>query len=59
MQPSRKTARLAPITIRHLIHHTSGIQDYLTLWTIAGAREPLDAKLTQELRQIIERVEQE
>lgn len=27
------------ITIRHLIHHTSGIRDYLTLWSIAGERE--------------------
>ena len=26
----------APITIRHLIHHTSGIRDYLTLWSLAG-----------------------
>lgn len=29
----------APVTIRHLIHHTSGIRDYLTLWEIAGVRE--------------------
>lgn len=27
------------ITIRHLIHHTSGIRDYLTLAEIAGLRE--------------------
>jgi len=27
------------ITLRHLIHHTSGIRDYLTLWEIAGDRE--------------------
>jgi CubicO group peptidase (beta-lactamase class C family) len=26
------------ITIRHLIHHTSGIRDYLTLMRLAGAR---------------------
>lgn len=24
------------ITIRHLIHHTSGLRDYLTLWGLAG-----------------------
>jgi CubicO group peptidase (beta-lactamase class C family) len=24
------------ITIRHLIHHTSGLRDYLTLWSLAG-----------------------
>lgn len=29
----------APITIRHLIHHTSGIRDYLTLMAIAGMRD--------------------
>jgi len=27
-----------PITIRHLLHHTSGIRDYLTLMDLAGAR---------------------
>ncbi len=29
----------APITIRHLLHHTSGLRDYLTLMTLAGQRE--------------------
>jgi CubicO group peptidase (beta-lactamase class C family) len=24
------------ITIRHLLHHTSGVRDYLTLWALAG-----------------------
>jgi CubicO group peptidase (beta-lactamase class C family) len=24
------------ITVRHLIHHTSGLRDYLTLWGLAG-----------------------
>ncbi len=28
-----------PVTIRHLIHHTSGIRDYLTLMTLAGMRD--------------------
>lgn len=27
-----------PLTIRHLIHHTSGIRDYLTLMELAGLR---------------------
>jgi CubicO group peptidase (beta-lactamase class C family) len=27
-----------PITIRNLIHHTSGVRDYLTLWPLAGIR---------------------
>ncbi|MFQ5926283.1 MAG: serine hydrolase domain-containing protein [Terriglobia bacterium] len=26
----------SPITIRHLIHHTSGLRDYLTLMSLAG-----------------------
>ena len=25
-----------PLTIRHFIHHTSGVRDFLTLWTLAG-----------------------
>src|SRR5215813_2250656 len=25
-----------PITIRHLLHHTSGLRDYLTLFSLAG-----------------------
>jgi CubicO group peptidase (beta-lactamase class C family) len=25
-----------PVTVRHLIHHTSGIRDYLNLWSLAG-----------------------
>ena len=29
----------APITINHLLHHTSGLRDYLTLMDLAGARE--------------------
>lgn len=28
-----------PMTIRHLLHHTSGIRDYLTLMSLAGARD--------------------
>lgn len=29
----------SPITIRHLIHHTSGIRDYLELMELAGMRD--------------------
>jgi CubicO group peptidase (beta-lactamase class C family) len=29
----------APITIRHLIHHTSGLRDYLTLMALRGERD--------------------
>ncbi len=28
-----------PVLIRHLLHHTSGIRDYLSLWDLSGARE--------------------
>jgi CubicO group peptidase (beta-lactamase class C family) len=34
-----------PITIRHLIHHTSGLRDQWTLWAMAGGR--LDDVITQ------------
>jgi CubicO group peptidase (beta-lactamase class C family) len=26
----------SPLTIRHFIHHTSGVRDFLTLWRLAG-----------------------
>jgi len=29
-------AYLQPVTLRHLIHHTSGLRDYLNLWELAG-----------------------
>jgi CubicO group peptidase (beta-lactamase class C family) len=28
-----------PITIRHLVHHTSGVRDYGTLWGLAGIED--------------------
>jgi len=28
-----------PVTIRQLVHHTSGVRDYLTLFSLAGARD--------------------
>jgi CubicO group peptidase (beta-lactamase class C family) len=38
----------APITVRHLIHHTSGLRDYLVLMTLAGKRD-LDYYTDQEV----------
>ena len=34
-----------PITVRHLVHHTSGLRDYLSLSPMSGA--PEDAPLTE------------
>ena len=43
-----------PITVDHLIHHTSGIRDYLTLWDMSGrtfAAMPLDEAIDLIARQ--------
>lgn len=43
-----------PITIRHLVHHTSGLRDQWTLWAMAGGR--LDDVITQnDLLNLIQR----
>lgn len=42
------------ITIRHLLHHTSGIRDYLTLWAIAG-EEFADIHEPEEALELITR----
>jgi CubicO group peptidase (beta-lactamase class C family) len=33
LQPMPRT-----VTLRHLLHHTSGLRDYLTLWSLAGMK---------------------
>ncbi|MBN1291454.1 MAG: beta-lactamase family protein [Candidatus Latescibacteria bacterium] len=43
-----------PITIRHLIYHTSGLRDYLELWTYAG-RNYMDSMLENEVLALISR----
>lgn len=43
-----------PITIRHLIHHTSGIRDYLTLMDLAGMR-PDDFYTDEEVLDLLAR----
>ena len=44
-----------PVTIRELIHHTSGVRDYLTLWALSGRSYlddiPADAVLRLICRQ--------
>jgi CubicO group peptidase (beta-lactamase class C family) len=41
----------APITVNHLVHHTSGVRDYLELMGMAGRKmdEPFDNKEAVEL----------
>ena len=44
----------APLTIRHFIHHTSGVRDYLTLMYLAG-RNYLDHIEDDEVYELIKR----
>ncbi|HEY0668015.1 MAG TPA: serine hydrolase domain-containing protein [Sphingobacteriaceae bacterium] len=44
----------APLTIRHFIHHTSGVRDNLTLWSLAG-NNVLDHIDKEEMYQLIRR----
>lgn len=44
-----------PITIRNLIHHTSGIRDYTTLLSLAGYVSYLDHPTVEETLEIIAR----
>ncbi len=46
-----------PITIRHLIHHTSGLRDYLELWRIKG-RDYLDSMPVAEVLDLVSRQEE-
>jgi CubicO group peptidase (beta-lactamase class C family) len=39
-------AYMQPITVRHLLEHTSGIRDYIGLWTLSAP--PEDAALTDQ-----------
>ncbi len=45
-----------PITLRHLVHHTSGLRDYLTLMSLSGRREQ-DWYSTEEALEVIFRQE--
>ncbi len=46
----------APLTIRHFIHHTSGVRDYLTLMSLKG-RSYLDHIEEEEVYRLIKRQE--
>ena len=46
-----------PITIRHLIHHTSGLRDYLTLMALRGERDD-DFYVDEEVVDLIARQKQ-
>ena len=43
-----------PTTVRHLIHHTSGIRDYLNLWGLAGIRSE-DVHADEEILSLLAR----
>lgn len=43
-----------PITIRHLLHHTSGLRDYLTLWSLSG-RNFADSMTEEEILDLLSR----
>lgn len=42
-----------PITLRHLIHHTSGLRDYNALLSLAGFRPDADCPTVEEALEII------
>ena len=42
-----------PITIRHLLHHTSGLRDYNALLSLAGFRPDSDCPTVEEALEII------
>jgi CubicO group peptidase (beta-lactamase class C family) len=44
----------SPLTIRHFIHHTSGVRDYLTLMDLKG-RSYLDHITVDEVYELIKR----
>ncbi|HSA96030.1 MAG TPA: serine hydrolase, partial [Acidobacteriota bacterium] len=44
-----------PITVDHLLHHTSGLRDYCDLLDLAGFREDADSPTVGEALEIIRR----
>ncbi len=43
-----------PITLRQLLHHTSGLRDYLALWQLSG-RDILDSMAPKEVLSLLSR----
>jgi CubicO group peptidase (beta-lactamase class C family) len=44
-----------PVTVRHLLHHTSGLRDYNALLSLAGFRPESDCPTVEEAAEIIRR----
>ena len=44
-----------PVTVRHLLHHTSGLRDYNTLLELAGFRADADSPTVAESLEIVRR----
>ncbi len=44
-----------PVTVRHLLHHTSGLRDYNTLLELAGFRADADSPTVAEAVEIVRR----
>ena len=44
-----------PVTVRHLLHHTSGLRDYNALLELAGFRDDADSPTVAEALEIVRR----
>jgi CubicO group peptidase (beta-lactamase class C family) len=44
-----------PVTVRHLLHHTSGLRDYNALLSLAGFRPESDCPTVEEALEIVRR----
>ena len=44
-----------PVTVRHLLHHTSGLRDYNALLSLAGFRPEADSPTVEEALEVIRR----
>ena len=44
-----------PVTVRHLLHHTSGLRDYNALLSLAGFRPESDSPTVEESLEIVRR----